>query len=850
MRGLGSLWRSWLGLFLCFGLKQSACCWAYEPSSHITRGIYCSAQPLLSAAYWAPYGGNYAFSPEAAHTGQYSLKVVTNTTQSPGSGVVQIVQFNQAAPAPIKVSGWSKAVNVAEDIKDWRYAIYLDLTYEDGSPWHMQIASFSGGTHDWEYSETILHPKKAVAQARVYVFLRSRIGTAYFDDLYVGLVEGPNLLRNAGFEAEDREDKSTQKAIYETYKSLHANAIHTYMSGAPDFWRDSDGKSNAHVRQFLSEARKQGIGVWLTTSEPPQPALQNAQDTNFPQYHCVNWRWGAAWTETLRLAAAYDFAGISVVPDEYNWTNTPLRDRYSRHSDPQIAEFYKQLPAMCNCPVCAALYEKAFGEKLPSLALGMSFPEASLPYLRYLKFRYDSTTQWIARNVQAIKAINPRIRADSLICVTPICSDRFWDPGVAWDRLGETGLDFPTTDPYILLHNYLGDSTHYYVTETAVHLTGSTPKRQCGIVLEASRLRKEYRELEPVEIYGSALSAVCHGAREIAYWHYSHLTDQSKTTDRADVSRACVRGVYGLLQAADAWLGGLHPPQLIAFLYSRASDDLWRFYAEHSGQNAPQNPENNLRYAAMAQKEVLYYLLRRGIPFDLYYLESVREKQLAPYRIIIVPFPLAIADSQFSMLKQLALHGKTIIFTSQWGSLDELGQKRPAPVFATLFNVKAPPQDPQTIMKWRLGKGSFIYLGDAYGYGLPVHRNNQKRTRQERIWPDPLHRERVAVWDKLLQEACVKEPWTLAHFTDKDVEATAVFNARQEPILLAINWENEPQKVALRAPFVKRTIWEGFRLTAEGRYVPSRIKGQLKNGVVQITLTLQPQEACLWRGVR
>ena len=147
----------------------------------------------------------------------------------------------------------------------------------------------------------------------------------------------------------------------------------------------------------------------------------------------------------------------------------------------------------------------------------------------------------------------------SMICVLPICSDRWWDTGVAWDRLPETGVDFPTTDPYIQLHNYLGDSTHWYVTETAAHLTGSTPKRQCGIVLEASRLRPEYREMDPVEIYGSALSAVAHGAKELAWWHYSHLTNLSRTTDRAEESRACVRGVYGLLKQADPWLGGLTP---------------------------------------------------------------------------------------------------------------------------------------------------------------------------------------------------------------------------------------------------------------------------------------------------
>lgn len=832
---------------------------AYEPVNstgapcNITRGIYCPPGPLLSTARWGYYGGDYAFTDEAALGGRRSLKVVTPSATGPGSGVSQTIQIRQEAPAPIKISGWSKAVDVADPVKDYRYSIYLDLTHTDGTPLHMQVAGFNGGTHDWEYSETVVTPEKPLKSAKVYVFLRGRTGTAYFDDIFVGPVGGPNLLQNAGFEPEDEHDFATRDRMYAFYADQNANAIHTYLSGAPSFWTGRDGQGNADVRRFLTDAKERGIGVWVTTGGTGMPGFKDADDPNFPMYACVNGAWGKSWTNSISLAAAYDFAGISMVPDEHNWTNQGLKDSYSTHADPRVAEFYKQLPAMCNCPDCAALYEKTYGEKLPKLDVAMRFPEPSLPYLRYLKQRYDSTTSWMTRNVAAVKQANPKIRADSLICVSPICSDMWWGTGVAWDRIGaESGIDFPTTDPYILLHNYLGDSTHWYVTETAAHLTGCTPKRQCGIVLEASRLRVTDRELDPVEVYGSALSAVSQGAKELAWWHYSHLTDESRTTDRSEVSRAAVSGIYGVLKEADPWLGGLRSPKLVATLHSRAADDFWRFYATppdpKADPAAPVPITSDPRHAAVAQKDVLYTLFRRGIPVDLYYLESATEQQLADYKAIVVPFAFAISDGQAALLRKLAEGGKTVVIISQIGALDEMGVRRQTPALAELCGFSEPPADPLARLTRQVGRGRVVFLGSACGHGLPVHRDNQKRTRTERILPDPLNMAHVAILDQVLKQACGGAPWVLGEMTENDIEARVMRNAAGETVLTAINWENEPVQVELRAPGAKGPTFTGYRLGPDGKQSNSALKGRMTDGCLTFRLELKPQEACLWRG--
>ncbi|MBU0609968.1 MAG: hypothetical protein KKI08_18935, partial [Armatimonadetes bacterium] len=231
-----------------------------------------------------------------------------------------------------------------------------------------------------------------------------------------------------------------------------------------------------------------------------------------------------------------------------------------------------------------------------------------------------------------------------------------------------------------------------------------------------------------------------------------------------------------------------------------------------------------------------------------YYLETAQEQQLAPYRVIVVPFPFAIGDTQVAQLRKLASAGKTVIIMSQVGALDEIGQRRDTPALLDLCGLTALPTEDTARHVQKLGKGQVVFLGDAYAHGLPLHRDNQKRTRTERILPDPLNMERTGVLDETLKQACGCEPWALGDMTGTDVEARSLINAAGEPVLLAINWENEPQTVDLRVPLTKAKLFTGFRLGPDGKLTPSSIKGQAMGRSVQFKLTLRPQEACLWRG--
>jgi len=808
-------------LFASHALAES-----YQPRSNVTRGIYARFDGAVGTSVWRPWAEGFTFADDRPHSGEACVRC-RGTADALGQGVAQTIALDQTEPTPVKIAGWSRAEGVS-GAESYRYSLYVDFTLADGASWPMKLATFDPGTHDWEYAETVVTPPKPIRSARFHAFLREIDGTVWFDDLFFGEVDGPNLLRCPGFEKADRVDLAAREKLLGDLERLHANALHGYLSGTLDAW-DEPPSDSSELVAFLQAAKGRGVGVWLTLGLGTLP-VRNAEDPNFPQYSCVNGDWGRRWTESLAKAARYPFAGLSVVPDEYNWNNGRLQRAFAKHSDPKVRQFYANLGTYCDCPECRRRFTAEYGQPFPE-RLPRTLPSADLRHRRWLRFRYDSTTDWLRRTCAAVKAANPAIRTDSLICVTPICSDFWYGPGIAWDRAGyEAGLEYATIDPYIQLHNYLGDSTHWYVTETTEHLAAAGPQRRCGIVLEASRLRREHREIDPVEIYGSALSAVWHGADELAWWHYSHVMDVSHTTARADVSRACVRGVYGLLEKIDPWLEGVTPRPGVAVLFSRASCDLWRLYVD---ANEPEPPFDTRgvtdpRYASIVQKELLYLLFRTGVPATVYYLESVRPEELNDHQVILVPFPLAVDAAKAELLARLARQGKRVVVFGTDGPLDEEGTSHKRPALAGL-----------------IAAGQAAFVPPEVLPSLPASRENEKRTRTERIVPPPLDAEaarRVLGAVRAGAPAPVGRPLLADRLPEgDDVEVCLSTNRRGDLLLLAINWDNRERTVELPPrPCFAGPPAEAYLLGPDGNWAPWQDR-------LQRELRLKPQEALVAR---
>ena len=130
-------------------------------------------------------------------------------------GASQTVVLDQTRPEPIIASVQSKAEAVGGG-RNSDYALYLDLTYQDGTPLWGQVDTFNVGSHDWEKAEVMIFPEKPVRSVAFHLLLRRHAGKAWFRDpelrvlmppagacLFDGIAITPETPATEGFQIRD-----------------------------------------------------------------------------------------------------------------------------------------------------------------------------------------------------------------------------------------------------------------------------------------------------------------------------------------------------------------------------------------------------------------------------------------------------------------------------------------------------------------------------------------------------------------------------------------------------------------------------------------------------------------------
>ncbi len=140
---------------------------------------------------------------EEARSGQASLRI-----QNPAavqSETSQSVALNQESPCAILVRASSKAKDVSGK-PGKGYSLYVDIYYMDGTPLYGQTYNFQTGTTDWQMGELYIEPQKPIRNVNLYLLLRGKSGTAYFDD--VALMEDPRRIGNFARDAQVAVDSN------------------------------------------------------------------------------------------------------------------------------------------------------------------------------------------------------------------------------------------------------------------------------------------------------------------------------------------------------------------------------------------------------------------------------------------------------------------------------------------------------------------------------------------------------------------------------------------------------------------------------------------------------------------
>lgn len=160
-------------------LKRALATAAVVGEERMTNGGFETEEAGLAVG-WARWSLGYTLEPDAARTGARGIRVISEDVNDQ-HGATYTARLGQPRPFPIVVTGWSRAREVS-GTPDNGYAIYLDITYIDGTPCWGVISSFATGTHDWEQRRVFFVPEKPIRDVAVHALFRNHTGSADFDD--------------------------------------------------------------------------------------------------------------------------------------------------------------------------------------------------------------------------------------------------------------------------------------------------------------------------------------------------------------------------------------------------------------------------------------------------------------------------------------------------------------------------------------------------------------------------------------------------------------------------------------------------------------------------------------------
>jgi hypothetical protein len=218
--------------------------------------------------HWSAYGQGYVCDPVEKHGGSRAVRCA-NDSAAGESGLSQSVVLDQRTPAPLVVSGWSKAQGVSGD-PDGNYALYLDIAYADGTSLYGQIAPFACGTHDWQSSSVTVRPERPIKSLTYNVLFRYKKGKVWFDDVSLKVLDGPRqtgreVLKNGGFEESGTGGRLID--VTQTHKlpvPAYSGRVFLYASAAADELAVSGPRLVIATRPPLGEVRfcVDGFDYW------------------------------------------------------------------------------------------------------------------------------------------------------------------------------------------------------------------------------------------------------------------------------------------------------------------------------------------------------------------------------------------------------------------------------------------------------------------------------------------------------------------------------------------------------------------------------------------------------------
>lgn len=369
--------------FLCF----APAVWAVD--GEVVKSVLDAGQSgenLLKADAWRAY--------EAGFDRQGEVFVCDNAGDSAARrGASQTVVLNQTQPEPIVAVAWSKAEGITGSVGS-DYALYLDLTYADGTPLYGQTAPFEVGTHDWQRRQVVVVPEKPVRSVSFYMLLRGHAGKAFFREPELRVVRAPQgaslfdgvpvrraAASRAGFQVRDVAAGSDFVAIEREALGLKLNVTESQRAGATLFdveLSDTTGKDRAVTLVYAVPVAPASLR-WLDNPRRSQAVEAVREYTSTSSFRAGNGR-----------LSLYPFGAV-----------TAPRGGLGLGIDMARPAFFR------------IGYNAGAGELFLAYDIGLA-PEKPIARLRFCRFRFDPSWEFRGALDQYYKVF-----PEAFVCRTP-----------------------------------------------------------------------------------------------------------------------------------------------------------------------------------------------------------------------------------------------------------------------------------------------------------------------------------------------------------------------------------------------------------------------------------------------
>ena len=470
--------------------------------------------------------------------------------------------------------------------------------------------------------------------------------------------------------------------------------------------------------EFLKACDKAGITIILDGTGRAAK-LDTRKPTDYYN-HSFTGTFADGWNAYLKRAAASKrYHMLCCVPDEMTWHNAQLKYTLGI-TPPSDVPFYPTDAAT------AARFKKETGMELPKFRRSRILDGRNPAERRYAVLRYKWADEALRKFARTISDANKNMKTAAVLTSIPSFGLERYPSAMAWDMLGrEPFLDVATVTAFTTGYDYRGLDTHYAVSETAKCLASAFgPKVQTGVVtvlysanMEDDRwsVRRKIdgvylpTPLRPVDIYGPHIAAVFHGSQVISCYDGRYVDPSARNYSKWKAD-ALKTGFSYVKNIEKCFLEGSEVPEILV-LVSRASEDYYQLdHADLSRSEADDgsagiwemggwaqpanryswraNRNNELSKGFRADNGMLRYLMKRGYPFVVKYLDQIDTYELTGARTIIMPMPYSVPQAALGKLQKAVKGGATLIIANSLGELDASGQPRkPGPMLTPLMPV-------------------------------------------------------------------------------------------------------------------------------------------------------------------